>query len=78
LGYAVKFLRILLLIFTALFDVWGFVAGTTLIVFLLASNRGLNGKRSYLYPLIPFEGKALLSLLTRIKKPMQKHMESSK
>jgi stage V sporulation protein AF len=78
LGYAVKFLRILLLILTALFDVWGFVAGTILIVFLLASNRGINGRRSYLYPLIPFDGRALLSLLTRVKKPLKKHMGSSK
>ena len=78
LGYAVKFLRILLLILTALFDVWGFVAGTILIVFLLASNRGINGRRSYLYPLIPFDGRALLSLLTRIKKPLKRHMGSSK
>jgi stage V sporulation protein AF len=70
LGYAVKFLRILLLILTALFDVWGFVAGVGIILVLLVSNRGISGKRSYLYPLIPFDGKALMSLLTRVKKPM--------
>ena len=70
LGYAVKFLRILLLIFTALFDVWGFVGGVALIVILLATNRGINGRRSYLYPLVPFKRKALWSLLTRIRKPL--------
>jgi len=69
LGYAVKFLRILLLILTALFDVWGFASGVGLILVLLATNRGISGKRSYLYPLIPFDGKALRSLLTRVKKP---------
>jgi hypothetical protein len=37
----------------------------------LATNRGISGKRSYLYPLIPFDGKALRSLLTRVKKPMR-------
>ncbi|MBR2621866.1 MAG: spore germination protein [Clostridia bacterium] len=78
LGYAVKFLRILLLIFTALFDVWGFVAGVALIVLLLATNRGINGRRSYLYPLIPFDGKALLSLLTRVKKPLRQQAKSHK
>ena len=70
LGYAVKFLRILLLIFTALFDVWGFVGGVALIVILLATNRGINGRRSYLDPLVPFKRKALWSLLTRIRKPL--------
>jgi len=78
LGYAVKFLRILLLIFTALLDVWGFLIGVALIVVLLATNRGINGRRSYLYPLIPFDGKALLSLLTRVKKPMKTKAKSQK
>lgn len=71
LGYAIKFLRILLLVATALFDVWGFVVGVGIILVLLATNRGISGKRSYLYPLMPFDGKALRSLLTRVKKPMR-------
>ena len=71
LGYAVKFMRMLLLILTALFDVWGFVGGVGLILLLLATNRGITGKKSYLYPLIPFNGKALLSLLIRVKKPIR-------
>jgi stage V sporulation protein AF len=70
LGYAVKFLRILLLILTALLDVWGFLGGVVLIIALIASNKTINGKRSYLYPLIPFNGRALLSVLLRVKKPM--------
>ncbi len=71
LGYAFKFLRILLLLLTALFDMWGFVAGVVIILLLLLTNQGVNGKHSYLYPLIPFDGKALLSMLVRIKKPMR-------
>ncbi len=71
LGYAVKFMRIILLILTALFDVWGFVGGVALIFVLLAANRGITGKRSYLYPLVPFDAKALVSLLTRVKKPVK-------
>ncbi len=78
LGYAVKFLRILLLILTALFDVWGFFAGIVIIFILLASNKTVNGKRSYLYPLIPFNGKALLTLLVRVKKPIPGKTEESK
>ena len=68
LGYAIKFLRILLLIFTAIFGFWGFVGGFLLILVLIATNSTVNGKRNYLYPLIPFNGRALLSLAARIKK----------
>lgn len=68
LGYAVKFLRIVLLILTALFDVWGFVGGVALILALLATNRGVDGERGYLYPIIPFRPRALRTLLFRTKK----------
>ncbi len=68
LGYAIKFMRILLLVMTALFGVWGFAGGSLLIVVLLFSNKTVNGKRSYLYPLIPFNFKALKSLFVRVKK----------
>lgn len=68
LGYALKFMRILLLILTQLFNVWGFLAGLALTLTLIVTNKTVNGGRSYLYPLIPFSGKALLSLYTRRKK----------
>ncbi len=70
LGYAVKFMRIVLLILTGLFDIWGFLSGVLLIIVLIASNKTINGKRSYLYPLIPFNGRALLSVLLRVRKPL--------
>ena len=65
LGYAFKFLRILLLILTALFGLVGFLFGVILIAALLFSNRTVNGKRSYLDPLIPFRPRALRSILFR-------------
>jgi stage V sporulation protein AF len=68
LGYAFKFMRILLLIFTAIFGLWGFIGGTVLTLVLIVSNETVNGKRSYLYPLIPFDYKALRSLFVRVKK----------
>ena len=68
LGYAIKFLRILLLVVTAIFGVLGFVAGNVVIVILLLTNKTVNGKRSYLYPLIPFNFNALKSLFVRVKK----------
>ena len=68
LGYAFKFMRIALLILTAIFGLWGFIGGTALTVILIATNETVNGKRSYLYPLIPFNYKALKSLFVRVKK----------
>ncbi len=68
LGYAIKFMRILLLTLTAFFGIWGYAGGFVLIVVLIATNSTLNGKRNYLYPLIPFKPKALRTLLFRVKK----------
>ncbi len=68
LGYAFKFMRMILLALTAIFGFWGFCGGIILFFILLATNKTVNGKRNYLYPLIPFNGKALLSLIVRSKK----------
>ncbi len=68
LGYAIKFMRIILLVFTAIFGLWGFIGGTVLILVLLLTNKTVNGKRSYLYPLIPFDLKAFKTLFIRVKK----------
>ena len=68
LGYAFKFLRILLLVLTAIFNIWGFVAGVVLVIVLIATNKTVNGKRSYLYPVIPFSWRAFKALFFRVKK----------
>ncbi len=68
LGYAFKFMRIILLILTAIFGLWGFIGGSLLILILIATNETVNKKRSYLYPLIPFNYKAFKSLFVRVKK----------
>lgn len=68
LGYAFKFMRIILLVLTALFNVWGYVGGLVLVVVLICTNKTVNGKRSYLYPLIPFNAKGMKSMLVRVKK----------
>ena len=64
LGYAFKLLRVALLLVAAVFDVWGFVLGVVGIFILLCTTKPLVGK-GYLYPLIPFNGKALRRLLVR-------------
>lgn len=47
LGYALKFMRIMLLILTALFDWVGFLAGCLILLILLTTNKTLSG-RNYL------------------------------
>lgn len=68
LGYAFKFLRMGLLLLTALLNLWGFALGCIGILLLLLTNATVSGSRRYLYPLLPFNGKALRSLLFRVKK----------
>ena len=68
LGYAFKFMRIMLTVLTAIFGLWGFIGGTILTIVLIATNKTVNGKRNYLYPLIPFNYKAFKSLFFRVKK----------
>lgn len=68
LGYAFKFMRIMLLLLIEFFSVWGLAAGVLLIVIFLTTNKTATPRYSYLYPLIPFSGKALLSLFVRLPK----------
>ena len=58
LGYALKFMRILNLIFTSIFGIAGYVCGILLCVISIISNRTISGQ-SYVYPLIPFDGRKL-------------------
>ncbi len=44
LGYALKFMRLMLLVLTALFDVWGFVIGCVLVLCFLVFNKTLSGR----------------------------------
>ena len=47
LGYALKFMRLLLLVLTAVFDLYGFIIGCNLVLCFLIFNKTLSG-RSYL------------------------------
>lgn len=55
LGYALKFMRLILLILTAVLNQWGLILGTILVCLLLTLNRTVSGE-SYLAPLFPFDG----------------------
>lgn len=69
LGYALKLMRMLFLILVALLDIWGLVIGVAIFLILLLTTKPILG-RGYLYPLIPFDGKALARIL--IRRPISK------
>ncbi|MHC1749126.1 MAG: spore germination protein [Cellulosilyticaceae bacterium] len=66
LSYAIKFLRIILIISTGLLGTWGFIIGFLVNIAILASTKTFTGE-PYLYPLIPFNWSALKHLLFRTK-----------
>lgn len=68
LGFAFKFMRLLLIFFSWFFSFVGFFVGLVVIFALIATNKTVNGKRSYLYPLIPFNRRAMSRLLFRHRK----------
>lgn len=71
LGYALKFLRVMLLLLIAAFNLWGFIIGVILCVLALVTNKTIAGK-SYIYPLVPFSLSELKKRLFRGRLP---HME---
>lgn len=64
LGYAFKLSRMLFLVLTALFGVWGFIGGILLVLLVLATTQTALGT-GYLYPVVPFDKVALRRLLVR-------------
>lgn len=74
LGYALKFMRVLILILTSLFDFWGFWSGVVISVCAIVFNRTIAGK-SYIYPLIPFHWKELKKRFFRGRLPVLKKSE---
>ena len=64
LGYAFKLLRLMLLLFVAALDWLGLILGTAVILALLFTTKPIAG-RHYMYPLYPFDRRALHALLLR-------------
>ena len=75
LGYALKFMRVMLLLLTAFFNLWGFIAGTVISVLCLIFNKTIAGK-SYIYPLVPFSFSELKKRLVRNRLPHEEKRES--
>lgn len=68
LGYALKFMRILALILTAWFGIWGYAAGIVICLAAIATNRTI-AEKSYIYPLFPFSLRRLARRLFRLRLP---------
>ncbi|MCM1057784.1 MAG: spore germination protein [Firmicutes bacterium] len=68
LGYALKFLRILTLLLTQWFGLWGYIGGVLLAVLSICFNRTVS-RSSYIYPLIPLDWKKLKNRLVRRRLP---------
>lgn len=65
LGYALKFMRMITVVLTAIFDWWGFAAGVLFILVCIVGNRTITGT-SYIEPLIPFHANQLYRRLFRV------------
>ena len=66
IGYAIKFFRMISLILTWAFDIYGFLAGMLIFVLCLCFNRTISGK-SYIYPVIPFNWQMFKRKILRIR-----------
>lgn len=70
LGYAVKFMRMIILLLTSLFNYLGYAAGVILTICAIVFNKTLAGK-SYIYPLLPFKWSELKKRLFRGRLPVE-------
>jgi len=67
LGYAFKFMRMMILALVFLFKIWGFVLGIILFAVCVAINKTPFGGK-YLYPLIPLNLRSLKRIFMRERK----------
>lgn len=70
LGYALKFMRIMILVLTSLLGGWGYLAGIVLSVCAIVFNKTIAGK-SYIYPLLPFHWSKLKKRFLRGRLPIE-------
>ncbi len=71
LSYALKFMRIINLVLTAIFGLYGYLAAIVILILSIVCNRTISGQ-SYIYPLIPFDGKQIYKRFFRGRLPESK------
>lgn len=68
LSYALKFMRILTLVLTAIFGLWGYIGGILICLVFIVTNKTVS-EQSYIYPLLPLNWKKLCGRLFRLRLP---------
>ncbi|WP_120166864.1 spore germination protein [Thermohalobacter berrensis] len=61
---AIRIFRLILVVFTGLLDIYGFIAGLLIFIVTILRTKSFGGI-NYLWPLIPFNKKALTTILMR-------------
>lgn len=74
LGYALKFMRLILIALTAAFHIYGYIAGIILTIVCIVCNRTISGK-SYIYPLLPFNWKQFSKRFFRRSLPTSENIK---
>ncbi|MGN0173138.1 MAG: spore germination protein [Acutalibacteraceae bacterium] len=65
LGNAVKVFRWFLIVMTGFFKLWGFIAGFIIETLIVVTTKTFDEQHGYLWPIIPFNFKALKHILIR-------------
>lgn len=65
LAYSIKFLRLIMLILTEIFGLWGFIGGIAVSIFTITVNRTI-AQTSYIYPLVPFDFRKFMLRFFRV------------
>ncbi len=68
LGYALKFMRLILICTTAAFGIYGYIGGILLTIICIVCNKTISGK-SYIYPLLPFNYNQFMRRFCRVSLP---------
>ena len=71
LGYALKFMRIINLILTQLFGIYGYITAVIILVLSIVFNKTLSNK-SYIYPILPFNLRQMAKRFLRLRLPEAK------
>ena len=63
-----KFMRMINLILTAIFGLYGYIAGIVILILAIVFNKTISGQ-SYIYPILPFDLKQLSKRFLRKRLP---------
>lgn len=71
LSYAIKFMRIITLLLTQFFGIYGYIGGVVFTTLCIVFNKTVSDK-SYVYPLLPFNARQFCKRILRLRLPEAK------